>query len=65
MKYSLRVRGKRSEWTFTFDGHPQYLAEWLEDGLDVVEITNTIPDWLPSWGYPVWVWLQDVGLIPL
>jgi len=57
---SITVRGKEHEWNFHFDGDPKYLAEWREDGLEVNEIYNSIPEWLPSILMRPWCFIQDV-----
>lgn len=44
---SIHVRGKQSLWSFEFRGDPKYIPEWRADGLDVYEVENIIPFWLP------------------
>lgn len=57
----VTVRGNRSRWGFEFYGDPKYLDEWREDGLDVVEIENVIPEWVASYGLVrPWCVLQDL-----
>jgi len=58
---SVTVKGERRKWGFNFYGDPKYLDEWRADGLDVVEIVNSIPTWLPAW-VPVrwWCFAQDI-----
>ena len=66
MKFVLTVRGRASRWSFEIEGRPEYLAEWLEDGLVVEELVNTVPEWVVKLRLEkVWCFLQDVGLIPL
>ena len=66
MKFVLTVQGRESRWSFEFDGEPEYWVEWLEDGLMVEELVNTIPEWVVKLRLEkVWCFLQDVGLIPL
>ncbi len=57
---SITVRGNQRQWSFKFDGDPKYLAEWREDGLEVDEVYNSIPEWLPSWLMRPWCAIQDV-----
>lgn len=57
---SVTVRGNHRKWCFDFYGDPKYIEEWVSDGLEIDEIVNTIPVWLPNW-IPVrwWCALQD------
>jgi hypothetical protein len=58
---AIKVRGERESWMFHFQGDPKHLREWQADGLDVVEIQNTIPEWVASLGLTrVWCFAQDV-----
>lgn len=58
---SLSVKGHHNEWVFHFYGNPEHIPFWREDGLDVVEVCNTIPVWVVNLGLTkVWVVLQDV-----
>ncbi len=56
----ITVRGHSKEWGFEFFADPKYLAEWREDGLEVDEICNTIPLWLPTGLTRVWCIAQDI-----
>ena len=54
------VKGKRHTWCFNFKADPKRLAEWEEDGLEVYEVMNTIPEWAVNAGLTrVWVAAQD------
>ncbi len=57
---SITVRGREHEWNFHFDGDPKHLEEWRADGLQVDEIYNSIPEWLPSWLMRPWCVIQDI-----
>lgn len=57
---SVTVRGKAHTWSFHFDGDPKYLQEWRDDGLEVYEIYNSFPEWLPSPLIRSWCFVQDV-----
>lgn len=59
--YSVTVRGKCHEWNFNFYSKEKYLQDWLDDNLEVCEIENSIPIWLPPW-IPLrfWCFLQDL-----
>jgi len=58
---AVEIKGKEKNWSFNFYGDPKYLDEWREDGLEVVEICNTIPLWVHSMGLTaVWIFVQDL-----
>lgn len=60
-KIEITVRGKSDTWGFVFQGDPKYLEEWLEDGLEVSEVLNTIPLWAQQMGLThIWCRVQDV-----
>jgi len=64
--YSLTVRGKRHEWNFDVRLNPEFCDDWELDGLDIVEVANTVPQWVQQLGLTKpWCWLQDQGIIPL
>lgn len=58
---SIEVRGKSGKsYGFNFQGDPRYIEEWRADGLDVVEICNTIPRWAAELGLSrPWFAIQD------
>jgi hypothetical protein len=57
---SITVRGKHKTWCFNFRADPKYLAEWEEDGLEVYEVLNTIPEWAVNHGLTrPWIAVQD------
>ena len=56
----IEVKGKEKEWSFSFYGDPKYIDEWREDGLEIDEIVNTCPTWVPWWGIRVWFFFQDL-----
>jgi hypothetical protein len=54
------VRGKHKTWAFNFPADPKYLPEWEADGLEVYEVTNSIPEWAVNLGLTrPWVAVQD------
>lgn len=58
---SIEVRGHEHEWSFNFYGDPKHLDEWRDDGLEVVEIVNTIPSWAVDLGLTkIWFFIQDL-----
>jgi len=62
---SIEVRGKSGKtYGFCFKGDPAYIDEWRADGLDVVQICNTIPRWAAELGLArPWFAAQDVWKI--
>jgi hypothetical protein len=57
---SIEVKGREHRWSFDFYGNPKYLDEWREDGLEVNEIENTVPEWVPGWAVKPWCFFQDL-----
>ncbi len=58
---TLRVQGKHKTWTFTVLHDPQYIDEWVADGLDVRLLCNTWPRWVVRWRLvKPWAFAQDV-----
>lgn len=58
---SVTVKGNTSEWSFNFYGDPKYLQEWRNDGLEVYEICNTIPEWIVNLGLlKQYIFLQNL-----
>jgi len=59
--YCLNVRGRKKEWCFLVEIDPKYINEWREDGLQIDEVVNTIPQWYVDLGLPVKLWcaVQD------
>lgn len=51
--YSLTVRGENKVWIFDILAEPPHVEEWRDDGLDVGEVCNTIPEWYVNAGLPV------------
>ena len=59
--YAVEVRGKTTEWSFSFWGDPEFVKDWEEDGLTINEIVNTIPDWIVAIGLiGPWCFFQDI-----
>lgn len=57
----IEVKGKHRKWSFNFYGDTKYLQEWREDGLEVNEIINTIPELIVDLGLTrIWVFFQDI-----
>lgn len=58
---SLEVRGAEKDWSFEFYGDPKYLEDWREDGLEINEVMNTIPEWVADLGLTkIWCFFQDL-----
>lgn len=61
--HSLVVRAGH-EWSFPIWADPKYVQEWQEDGVEIDEIVNIIPDWVVNLGLAkLWCLLQDIGII--
>lgn len=61
MRVLLSVRGKRDNWSFCMDVPRAHFDAWKADGLDVVEIENTVPEIVAAIGLTrPWCWLQDL-----
>lgn len=60
--YALTVRGKRKEWCFIIDADSKYLNDWREDGLNIGEVVNIIPQWYVNLGLPLklWCFIQNI-----
>lgn len=58
---SITVQGNQAKWGFDFYGDPKYIQEWKADGLDIVQIENTIPMWVAEYGLITqWCFMQDL-----
>ena len=58
---SITVKGRERTWSFNFYGDPKYIKEWRDDGLDIDEICNTIPEWVADLGLVrPWCFMQDL-----
>ena len=64
-KYSIFVKGKSGHtYSFSFIGQSKDYQEWLDEGLKIDEVCNTIPIIIHRLGLTsLWVWLQDKGVI--
>ena len=60
-RLSITVKGKDGTWCFDILADSKYMQEWLDDGLDIVVIENTIPMWVYEMGLTrAWVFMQDL-----
>lgn len=58
---SIAVKGKKHVWGFDFYADPKHIKEWRDDGLDVVQIENIVPEWIVDLGLiKPWCFLQDL-----
>lgn len=59
--FSIEVIGKSGRtFSFNFDGDPQYLQEWRDEGFVVHELLNSIPLWAQQIGLThAWCAVQD------
>ena len=58
---SIEIRGDTKDWSFNFYGDPKYIEDWREDGLEINEIINTVPEWVVHLGMvKPWVFFQDL-----
>lgn len=59
--YSLEIRGKSKEWSFNIYADPKHVEDWREDGLEINEIVNSIPEWVADIGMTrLWIIIQDI-----
>lgn len=47
-RLTITVKGKHKKWCFDVYADPKYLEEWQEDGLEIYEVCNVIPAWMPA-----------------
>lgn len=59
---SITVDGKEGrKFSFNFYGDTKYLSEWREQGLQIDEVLNIIPEWVVHAGLArPWCFMQDV-----
>ena len=64
MRYEAELRGKSHRWAVMVYSEEQAKA-MREDGIEVIEIHNTVPMWAVDMGLaPVWVFVQDLWDLP-
>lgn len=60
-RLEITVCGKSDKWEFTFYGDPSNLKTWRDDGLDVNEVINVVPEWIVNVGWTIpFCILQDL-----
>lgn len=58
--YSITVVGRDKTWGFPVKGTEQDAQDWRDDGLEVWELTNTVPVWAQRLGLTKpWCGVQD------
>jgi len=64
--YAITIRGKTKMWSFNTWIDEKYLDEWRKDGIEINRKINSVPEWVVNIGFKkVWIFLQDIGLIPV
>ena len=58
--YSIVIKGIEHTWFFNVFLRPEDIEDYEEDGLEVYEMVNIIPTWVPSRLIRTWVFLQDL-----
>lgn len=63
-KFSITVKGKENTYSFNFIADDKYWQEWLDDGLEVNKVVNTISPLVYKLGLTKLVcYLQDKGFM--
>ena len=58
--YSLEIQGRTKQWGIPVYAEPEWVEDWRADGLEVSEVLNRIPEWMPSWAIKPFCRLQDL-----
>lgn len=59
--YAITVKGHKYLWSFDTFLDPKHLNDYIDDGLDIMEVINTAPDWIVDCGLMrPWFFLQDL-----
>ena len=59
-RYAIIVKGNQHTWSFSVWAEPEHVDDWREDGLEVDEIINTVPLWVPAPLRKWWILAQDI-----
>lgn len=60
-RYCLEISGQNHTWLFEVLVDPKYIKEWRQDGIEISELCNTIPEWIVEAGLTkVWCFFQDI-----
>lgn len=66
--YSLNVRGKEHEWSFSMWLDPKLVEEATADGIKLERCAGDIPAFVADLGRPaidIWTFLQKIYIVPL
>lgn len=58
--YSVEVKGKEYTWSFNCYLNPNHINDYLNDGLEVYEMINLIPEYIPSFLIKPFCFIQDL-----
>lgn len=58
--YTVKIKGKSNDYYFHVWLGPEFLDEYREDGIELDEVINTVPAWLPAVLVKPWVAAQDI-----
>ena len=60
-RLSITIKGNSYTWSFRINEDTKYLQEWRDDGLEVYEIVNEIPEWVVNLGLTkIWCFFEDL-----
>ena len=61
-QYYIKVQGKSCDWSIPIVAKPQHVEDWRNDGLEIMELINSIPAWWIEWSLPIglYCFFQDV-----
>ena len=63
MRVTVVIRGRLHEWAIPAQIDRATFDDWRADGLDVTEVVNVIPAWVPRGLVSGWCALQDLGTL--
>ena len=60
--YSFEIRGKYHKWDFHVEASKKQERDWEMKGIDVLPVTNIIPEWWVYMGFSIklWCFFQDL-----
>jgi hypothetical protein len=62
----ITIQGKTKQWNFQTVGDEKYLKEWQDDGIEIHEIINTVPEWVVMAGLDkIWYFFQNLFWVPI
>jgi hypothetical protein len=58
---TVTVKGRSKTWSFTILEDIKYIQDWIDDGLEVYELCNIVPEVVQRYGLTkLWCFLQDI-----